>query len=210
MNTPESSDRKTHWEDVYLQKSSAAVSWYRDHLDVSLRLLRESGLDAASRVIDVGGGASTLVDDLLELGVGAMTVLDLSAASLRVAQARLGARAERVDWLTGDATRHSLPEAAFTHWHDRAVLHFLTDGQDIRAYAAQAARAVAPGGHAVIGGFAPDGPERCSGLPVARRSAEDIAAALGPAFRLVSTAIERHLTPGGSAQSFAYALLRRT
>lgn len=210
MNMPESTDRKMHWEDVYLQKSSTAVSWYRDHLDVSLRLLRESGLNTASRVIDVGGGASTLVDDLLELAVGAMTVLDLSSASLQVAQARLGPRAERVDWLTGDATRHSLPEAVFTHWHDRAVLHFLTDLQDIRAYAAQAARAVAPGGHAVIGCFAPDGPERCSGLRVARRSAEDIAAALGPAFHLVSTAVERHVTPGGNAQSFAYALLRRT
>lgn len=210
MNTTESSDRATHWEEVYLQKSSTSVSWYRDHLDVSLRLLRESGLDAASRVIDVGGGASTLVDDLLGLGVGTMTVLDLSAASLQVAQARLGARAELVAWLTGDATRHSLPEAAFTHWHDRAVLHFLTDEQEIRAYATQAAHAVAPGGHAVIGGFAPDGPERCSGLPVVRRSAEDIAAALGPAFHLVTAATERHLTPGGIAQSFAYALFRRT
>lgn len=210
MNIHESTDRSTHWESVYLQKSSTAVSWYRDHLDVSLRLLTQSGLDASSRVIDVGGGASTLVDDLLDLGVDAVTVLDLSAASLQVAQARLGARAERVAWLTGDAARIALPEASFTHWHDRAVMHFLTDVQDVRAYAEQAARAVAPGGHAVIGGFAPDGPERCSGLPVARRSAEDIAAALGPAFQLVSTAAEAHVTPGGNAQSFAYALLRRT
>lgn len=209
MNTPESADCSTHWEAVYLKKSSIAVSWYRDHLDMSLRLLAESGLDATSRAIDVGGGASTLVDDLLDLGIGAITVLDLSAASLQVARARLGARAEQVTWLTGDATQVALPEAAFTHWHDRAVMHFLTDPIDIIAYAAQAARTVAPGGHAVIGGFAPDEPERCSGLPVARRSPEDIAAALGPTFELISTAAERHNTPGGTEQSFAYALLRR-
>ncbi|MBN8214369.1 MAG: class I SAM-dependent methyltransferase [Xanthomonadales bacterium] len=209
MNTPESADCSTHWEAVYQNKSSTAVSWYRDHLDMSLRLLAESGLDATSRAIDVGGGASTLVDDLLDLGIDAITVLDLSAASLLVARARLGARAEQVTWLTGDATQVVLPEAAFTHWHDRAVMHFLTDPIDIIAYAAQAARTVAPGGHAVIGGFAPDEPERCSGLPVARRSPEDIAAALGPTFELISTAAERHNTPGGTEQSFAYALLRR-
>jgi Methylase involved in ubiquinone/menaquinone biosynthesis len=205
----EPNDRSAHWNNVYQQKSSTAVSWYRSHLETSLRLLTKGGLDASSRVIDVGGGASTLVDDLLDLGVGTITVLDLSAASLQVARARLGPRAERVAWLTGDASQNALPEAGFTHWHDRAVMHFLTDEQDVRAYAAQATRAVAPGGHAVIGGFAPDGPERCSGLPVARRSAEDIAAALGPAFQLVTAAAEAHVTPGGDAQSFAYALLRR-
>jgi ubiquinone/menaquinone biosynthesis C-methylase UbiE len=210
MSMSEPNDRSAHWDHVYQQKSSTAVSWYRSHLETSLRLLIEAGLDASSRVIDIGGGASTLVDDLLDLGVGAIAVLDLSAASLEVSQARLGARAEQVAWLTGDVSRIALPEAEFTHWHDRAVMHFLTDAQDVRAYAAQAARAVAPGGHVVIGGFAPDGPERCSGLPVARRSAEDIAAALGPAFQLVTTAAEVHVTPGGNAQSFAYALLQRT
>lgn len=209
MSMSEPNDRSAHWNNVYQQKSSTAVSWYRSHLETSLRLLTKGGLDTSSRVIDVGGGASTLVDDLLDLGVGTITVLDLSAASLQVARARLGPRAERVAWLTGDASQNALPEAGFTHWHDRAVMHFLTDEQDVRAYAAQATRAVAPGGHAVIGGFAPDGPERCSGLPVARRSAEDIAAALGPAFQLVTAAAEAHVTPGGDAQSFAYALLRR-
>lgn len=209
MNTTGSNDRATHWEQVYQQKSSTAVSWYRDHLETSLRLLTDTNLGSTSRVIDVGGGASTLVDDLLDRGVEKVTVLDLSAASLQVARTRLGARAERVTWLTGDATKIALPESGFTHWHDRAVMHFLTEPADVRAYAMQAAHAVVPGGHAVIGGFAPDGPERCSGLPVARRSAEEIATALGAEFALIATAAERHVTPGGSEQSFAYAVLRR-
>lgn len=209
MSMSEPNDRSAHWDQIYQQKSSTAVGWYRSHLETSLRLLAESGLDASSRVIDIGGGASTLVDDLICLGVGAVTVLDLSAASLQVSQERLGTRADQITWLTSDITRIALPEAGFTHWHDRAVMHFLTDAQDVRAYAAQAASAVVPGGHAVIGGFAPDGPERCSGLPVVRRSAEDIAAVLGPSFQLITTAAEVHVTPGGTAQSFIYALLRR-
>jgi SAM-dependent methyltransferase len=209
MNTTGSNDHATHWEEIYQQKSSTAVSWYRDHLETSLRLLTDTNLGSTSRVIDVGGGASTLVDDLLDRGVEKMTVLDLSAASLQVARTRLGARAERVIWLTGDATKIALPESGFTHWHDRAVMHFLTDPADVRAYAMQAAHAIAPGGHAVIGGFAPDGPERCSGLTVVRRSAEDIAAAMSSAFELLMAADERHVTPGGNEQSFAYAVLRR-
>lgn len=162
-----------------------------------------------SRVIDVGGGASTLVDDLLDRGVRTVAVLDLSAKSLDVARTRLGPRADRVTWLTADVTRLELPAAAYTHWHDRAVLHFLTEPEDVQAYAARAAHAIVPGGHAVIGGFSPDGPERCSGLPVARRSAHEIAAALGASFALVTATSERHHTPGGAEQSFTYALLRR-
>jgi SAM-dependent methyltransferase len=209
VSQPEPPDRARHWEQVYTQKAANGVSWYRDHLDVSLELLAQAGLSPESRVLDVGGGASTLVDDLLDRGVRHVTVLDLSAASLAVAQARLGARAATVAWLAGDITRVPLSAGACTHWHDRAVLHFLLDPADLRAYAAQAERAVAPAGHAVIGGFAPDGPERCSGLQVARRSAEEIAAVLGPAFALVDDRHERHRTPGGAEQAFAYALLRR-
>lgn len=209
MNTADPTDRSTHWETVYTQTASNAVSWYRDHLEISLELLDLAGMAPESRVIDVGGGASTLVDDLLERGVDHITVLDLSAASLSVAKTRLGARASRVAWLTGDVTRVPMSAGAYTHWHDRAVMHFLTAEADVRAYAAQAARAVAFGGHAVIGGFASDGPERCSGLSVARRSPEEIAALLGPAFMLIESRQERHRTPGGSEQAFAYALLRR-
>ena len=209
MSSPDPAPRSSHWEAVYAQKDSTAVSWFRSRLDVSLELLEQSGLSVRSRVLDVGGGASTLVDDLVGRGVALVSVLDLSASALAVARERLGARAMEVAWIVGDITRVPLSAGSFTHWHDRAVLHFLTEGNDLRAYAAQAARAVARGGHAVIAGFAPDGPERCSGLPVVRRSTEEIARVLGSAFELVDARHERHRTPAGNEQSFNYALLRR-
>ena len=193
-----------HWEKVYREKAADAVSWFRPHLDTSLALLAAAGLDRDSRVIDVGGGASTLVDDLVARGVADISVLDLSPAALAVARARLPRAA--VDWIAGDLADAPLPRARFTHWHDRAVLHFLADAS---AYARQAAHAIAPGGVAVIGGFAPHGPERCSGLPVTRRSAADVAAALGPAFALIDARDEVHRTPWGSEQAFAWAVLRR-
>lgn len=209
MITGETSARARHWDEVYRSKPAETVSWYRPHLDVSMALLEAGGLHPGSRVLDVGGGASTLVDDLLDRGVRELTVLDISAAALRVAQARLGERAQRVRWLVGDVTKIELTAAAFDLWHDRAVLHFLSSDADLVAYAAQAARAVRPGGYAVIGGFAPDGPERCSKLPVARRSPADIAAILGAQFVPVEERHERHRTPGGSEQPFAYLLSRR-
>lgn len=201
--------RETHWENVYRTRASDAVSWYRPHLGVSLELLELAGLAEGSRIIDVGGGASTLVDDLLARGLRSITVLDISAAALDVARRRLGPKAAEVRWLATDVTTAELPEGAFDLWHDRAVLHFLTDPNDAAGYAAQAARAIRPGGHAVIAGFAPDGPEKCSGLPVVRRSAEEIAALLAPSFTLLEQRAERHVTPAGGVQSFAYALLRR-
>lgn len=197
-----------HWESVYRDKDSQAVSWFRPHLDVSLRLLERAGLSTQSRVIDIGGGASTLVDDLLDRGIARIAVLDLSAEALRVAQQRLGDRAAQVDWRVADITRAELPPAGFDIWHDRAVLHFLTDPSAAQAYARSAAAALRPGGHAVIGGFASDGPEKCSGLTVARRDPADIAALLGADFELIDEARESHATPWGAPQSFAYALLR--
>jgi SAM-dependent methyltransferase len=202
-------NRKEHWQKVYQTRAADAVSWYRPRLGVSLELLELAGLSAASRLIDVGGGASTLVDDLVARGLKGVTVLDVSEAALAVARQRLGERARDVQWLVTDLLQAELPEGGFDLWHDRAVLHFLTEASDASRYAAVAARAVRIGGHAVIGGFAPDGPEKCSGLPVARRSAEDIAAILAPAFHLLATRAERHVTPAGAEQSFAYALLRR-
>lgn len=203
------SERQDHWDAVYRDKSAQAVSWYSPRLEVSLALLRQAGLETPQRIVDVGGGASTLVDDLLLLGPHAITVCDLSAAALAVARERLGARAAQVQWLAGDLLDAAFAEGSFDRWHDRAVLHFLDTPEQERRYAAQAARAVRRGGYAVIGGFALDGPERCSGLPVARRSAADIATLLAPAFRLVDERAERHVTPGGAVQSFAYALLER-
>ncbi len=208
--TARSHERQMHWQTVYETRAANAVSWYRPHLDVSLELLELAGLSVQSRLIDIGGGASTLVDDLLGRGMQGITVLDISAAALAIAQARLGQRARDVNWLVGDVLDVALPAGGFDVWHDRAVLHFLTDPADAAIYARQAARAVKTGGHAVIGGFAPDGPERCSGLPVARRSAEDIARILAPQFSLRETRAERHVTPASAVQSFAYALLKRT
>ena len=198
-----------HWRDVYRTKPADTVSWYRPRLDMSLRLLEEAGLGPQSRVIDVGGGASTLVDDLLARGVSQVTVLDLADEALDIARQRLGDRGSRVQWLAADVTRADLPEAAYDLWHDRAVLHFLVDPEAAAAYVAQVRRCLAPGGHAVIGGFAPGGPERCSGLVVARRSPEDLAALFGPDFTLVAEAKEDHHTPSGATQAFTWAVLRR-
>ena len=203
-------DRQAHWQNIYRTKSVDSVSWHRPHLDVSLELLAAAGMSATSRVIDVGGGASTLVDDLLDRGLRNVSVLDLSEQALAVAQRRLGARAKLVKWYAGDVLDIALPSGGFDLWHDRAVLHFLTDVTDAKRYAQSAASALPIGGHAVIAGFAPEGPERCSGLPVARRSAEDIAAMFAPAFTLVHECTERHRTPAGSEQLFAYALLQRS
>lgn len=198
-----------HWQTVYQSKPADAVSWFRPHLDVSLTLMAKAGLHRGSRVLDVGGGASTLVDDLLAQGVSQISVLDLSSEALMLSRERLGPAGQSVSWIAGNLLTEKFPEGRFDLWHDRAVLHFLTDQNDVSRYAAQARRAVRPGGHAVIGGFAPDGPERCSGLPVARRSALEIAQALSPGFELIESSAEQHLSPSGSAQSFIYALLRR-
>jgi len=203
------SGAQAHWDEVYRSRTATAVSWYRPHLDVSLALLRHAGLHASTRLVDVGGGASTLVDDLLSLGLTDITVLDLSQAALDAARERLGARGKTVRWLAANLLEADFAPTAFDLWHDRAVLHFLSAPADAARYAAQAALAVRPGGHAVIGGFAPDGPERCSGLPVARRSANDVAALLGDAFALVEEHREQHTTPSGNTQAFAYALLQR-
>lgn len=197
-----------YWDEVYATKAVDAVSWYRPHLDVSLAWLDAIGVPASTRVIDVGGGASTLVDDLVARGLSP-TVLDLSATALGLARARLGAIAARVTWIVGDVTRVALPRAGYDVWHDRAALHFLIDPAAARAYATQLAHALAPGGHALIGGFASDGPERCSGLAVARRDPHDIAALVGDAFELVEARRETHVTPWGAEQRFAWAWLAR-
>jgi SAM-dependent methyltransferase len=207
-NEPMDEMQGEHWDRVYRTKAVDGVSWYLPRLELSLALLKMVGLDANSRVIDIGGGASTLVDDLLAFPVAAVDVLDLSAAALGVSRARLGAHADGVAWHVGDVATIELPAAAYSHWHDRAVLHFL-DGDAARAYARQAARAIAPGGHAVIAGFSPEGPERCSGLPVVRRSPHDVAALLGDAFEMLYAQREEHATPGGARQAFAWTVLRR-
>jgi SAM-dependent methyltransferase len=201
-------NRQEHWDRAYRDRAATELSWYRPMLDISLALIR-SVSEPSSRLIDVGGGASTLVDDLLDLGYSEMTVLDVSPAALARSRARLGARAKRVSWLVGDISDTRLPPASFDVWHDRAAYHFLTEERDRRSYAEAATRALSPGGHIVIATFAPDGPERCSGLEVCRHSAQSIAQELGPAFELMEERRETHLTPAGREQKFMYALLRR-
>ena len=208
--TAESIDRQTHWQKVYRTRTADSVSWYRPHLDVSIELLGLAGLAADSRVIDIGSGASTLVDDLLDRGVRDVSVLDVSDEALAIARERLGDRAREVNWYVADVLYAVLPAGGFDLWHDRAVFHFLTDPTEAARYAQLAAEAVRIGGHAVIGGFAPDGPERCSRLPVARRSADDIAGIFASTFSLLQEREERHRTPAGTEQSVVYALMLRS
>ena len=197
----------SHWQSVYQTKQSDNVSWYRPHLDVSLSLLKQAGLNQQSRVIDMGAGASTLVDDLLDMGVEQPTLLDISVISLEIAKQRLGQRANKVNWIVDDAAHHVFAPNSFDLWHDRAVLHFLTNPDDAASYVENASNAIAAGGYAVIACFASDGPEKCSGLPVVRREPEEIAELFSKDFKLVQSAYEKHVTPWGSTQSFAYALL---
>lgn len=199
-----------HWQGVYGSKPADGVSWYRPHLETSLRLLSQAGLQPASRVIDVGGGASTLVDDLLARGVSRITVLDLSETALAISRRRLAGQGSTVQWLAADITGAELPANGFDFWHDRAVLHFLVEPAQAAAYVAKVRDSLAPGGTAVIGGFAPDGPERCSGLPVARRSPAGLAELFGAGFSLAHEEREMHTTPGGATQAFAWAVLRKT
>ena len=201
-------ERERHWEGVYTTKAPDQVSWYAPRLHRSLDLILRARQPPAT-VIDVGGGASTLVDDLLGLGYAPVTVLDVSDAALQVSQARLGAEADRVHWLAGDVIHTLLPPDAYDVWHDRAAFHFLLDPADQAAYAARAARSVRPGGHLVIATFAPDGPEKCSGLEVVRYDVEGLAGALGPCFRLESEERETHVTPWGAEQRFTFAVLER-
>jgi ubiquinone/menaquinone biosynthesis C-methylase UbiE len=194
----------SHWERVYATRSPDTVSWYQPHATLSLDLIRRIGAAPGTSVIDVGGGASTLVDDLLASGMVDVTVLDISAAALRMAQARLGDKAAGVKWITGDITRVDLPHAAYDIWHDRAVFHFLTDPADRAAYVEQVRRAVRPGGHVIVAAFGPEGPTQCSGLPVVRYEPGQLHAQFGGRFELVDYLSEAHHTPGGAVQQFVY------
>lgn len=198
-----------HWQTIYERGSPERVSWYRPHLDLSLRFIRESGLARDDRIVDVGGGASTLVDDLIAAGYRNLAVIDLAEAALRVSRERLGEAAARVDWIAGDVTTPVLESASVDFWHDRAVFHFLAEERVRRAYLAEVVRCVKPGGKVLVATFGPDGPERCSGLPVVRYDAEGIHALFGETFEKLGDASEQHETPRGSAQSFVYCLCRR-
>jgi 2-polyprenyl-3-methyl-5-hydroxy-6-metoxy-1,4-benzoquinol methylase len=196
---------REHWENVYGTKSPDQVSWFRPHLETSLALIdRAVHGDRSSRIIDVGGGTSTLVDDLIDRGYSNVTVLDVSHVALNTARERLGPASATVQWLRADVTSMDLPHHSYDVWHDRAVFHFLTKPQDRRAYVRNVASAVKPGGHVIVGTFGPDGPTKCSGLDVVSYEAESLHGEFGARFRLVESTTEIHQTPSGARQQFLY------
>ena len=197
-------EAKSHWDEVYSTKSSEAVSWYQPHATLSLEMIRRVASGKSARIVDVGGGASSLVDDLLAEGMSNLGVLDISGAALAVARQRLGKLAARVRWMEGDITTVPLEKASIDIWHDRAVFHFLTDAADRAAYVAQVRHAVRPGGHVIVAAFGPDGPLECSGLSVVRYAPEALHAQFGVAFELIEHMKEDHQTPSGLVQHFVY------
>ena len=196
-------DRQAHWEQVYSEKSPTEVSWFQSHPQQSLELVKTAAIDKSARIIDVGGGASTLVDYLLDAGYQNITVLDIAQAAIDQAKRRLGERAGNVVWIKKDVTAFSADEA-FDIWHDRAVLHFLTDEDEQKKYVAVLRRTLKLGGQAIIAAFNLDGPDKCSGLDIVRYNAESMSALLGRAFQLIETVTEEHATPRGSSQSYVY------
>ena len=204
MSTP-----RKHWDDVYRTKTPEAVSWYQSRPQVSLDLIAAYAPDRNAAIIDVGGGASMLTDHLLDAGYGDLSVLDISLAGLAHLKERLGARGDRVDWIAADVTQWK-PARHYDLWHDRAVLHFLTEPDDQKVYAENMRAALARGGIAIIAGFAPDGPSKCSGLPVVHHDQVSLARLLGDGFAMLEMRDETHRTPWNAEQAFRYHIFRRT
>lgn len=200
---------KDHWEKVYSTKASDGVSWYQPHAEQSMALIRASGVAKNASIVDVGGGASTLVDDLLADGYNRLTVLDLSAEALAVSQRRLGPPARNVRWIEADITQADFEHHSIDVWHDRAVFHFLTSAQDREAYVRQVLHAVKPGGHVIVATFGENGPLQCSGLPVMRYAPDGLHAEFGQAFTLLSHQEQLHHTPFGTDQQFVYCMCRK-
>jgi len=202
-------NQKDHWEQVYSDNQTKKLGWYAPHLQTSLSWIKALELDAEAPIIDVGGGASTLVGDLLGANYRSITVLDISARALSSVKASLGKNAELVNWLEGDITLLELPSQYYALWHDRAVFHFLTEPDLLRRYRDQLTKALQPGGHLIIGTFAPEAPPRCSGLPVQRYSREQLEITLGEGFELKQHKQELHVTPGGVEQMYLYCHFRK-
>jgi SAM-dependent methyltransferase len=200
--------RQDHWQNVYAAKRENEVSWFQDSAAPSLELIDGTGATPHSHVVDIGGGASRLVDSLLAKGFNHLTVLDLSEAALRSAKARLGESAAKVEWIVADVTTWE-PNRLYDVWHDRAAFHFLTDTADRAAYVDRLRRVLRPGGCAIIATFALDGPERCSGLPVMRYDAASLSKTLGPPFDLIQNRRHEHATPWGAKQQFQFSVFRR-
>lgn len=200
---------KEHWERVYTKKTPTEVSWFQEHAALSVKLIRDATVPASASIIDVGGGASTLVDDLLALDYEKITVLDLSSAALATAKKRLGKRASLVLWREENVLEAEFTEHGYDVWHDRAVFHFLTSEEERHRYVQQVMEAVKPGGLVMVATFAEDGPTQCSGLPVMRYSAGALHAEFGEPFELIGHERESHQTPDGSEQKFIYCLCKK-
>lgn len=201
-------DPKAHWQDVYASKAATAVSWYQETPAPSLDLLHLAGATPDTGIVDIGGGASILADTLLALGYRDLSVLDISQAALEAAQTRLGSAAGKVDWIVADVTLWR-PERSYDVWHDRAAFHFLVEESSRIAYVERLRSVLRAGGHAIIGTFAPDGPEKCSGLTVQRHDAQSLGEALGAGFHLVDSRRYDHVTPWGATQHFHFGTFRR-
>jgi len=195
--------RKAHWEQIYRDKSPHSVSWYQQKPECSLALIAKTGVSPDAWIIDVGAGASTLVDHLLEAGYRHLAVLDISAAALAHTRRRLGREADRVEWYEADVTEFQAPRG-FDLWHDRAVFHFLTEPAERARYAAVLRRTLKPGGHAIVATFAVGGPTRCSGLDIVQYDGAALLRELGSKFTLQEESGEVHLTPDGREQAFTY------
>ena len=200
---------KDHWENVYTAKASTEVSWFQEHAELSMKLIQNVGIPTSASIIDVGGGASTLVDDLLAQSYENITVLDLSSAALFTAKNRLGKNASKIKWLEANVLEADFPVHAYDVWHDRAVFHFLTSEEDRHFYVRQVLKAVKPGGLVIVATFAEDGPTKCSGLPVMRYSADQLHSEFGEPFQLLGHEKESHHTPGGNEQKFLYCFCKK-
>ena len=201
-------NRSGHWESIYRGRAPTEVSWYQREAGLSMGLIQRTTPALDARIVDVGGGASTLVDGLLDAGYRSVTVLDIAVAGLTLARERLGPRAALAGWIAADILEAPLALGAFTVWHDRAVFHFLNDPADRARYVAQVRRAVRPGGHVIVASFATDGPTRCSGLDVVRYAPDAMHAEFGEGFQPLDSVREDHRTPTGSLQAFVYCLCR--
>ena len=201
-------DSKEHWDRVYGTRPPDQVSWFRPHLETSLALIERAAGNRSASIIDVGGGASSLVDDLVARGYRNVTVLDISQAALDVAKQRVGETGKFVHWVQADVTQGNLPAHSFDVWHDRAVFHFLTQPEQRTAYVQNVAMAVKPGGHVIVSTFGPEGPTKCSGLDVMRYDSDALHDEFGGRFRLVESSKELHDTPFGTTQQFLYCYCR--
>jgi len=199
---------KSHWKDVYQNKDSKRVSWFQEHAETSLKIIQQHVNDKQAHIIDIGAGASTLVDDLLASGYKNIDVLDISEEALSITKKRLGNQQKQINWHSANILDVSLPRHQYDFWHDRAVFHFLTNEDDREKYVRQLMKALKPGGKVVISTFGPDGPLKCSGLPIVRYDHDSLHDEFGSAFTLLEHGKEDHLTPDGSIQKFIYCYCR--